>query len=99
MLLSRERVGVEEAVERLVGLQGQAPLAPYVGLWTRVEGFEAGGLARLVGGGGGGGGGGLGGVGPPRGAGGGPWVRAAALPRAGGARSGGGGSGARPGAP
>ena len=44
-LLERWSCGTEEAVERLVGLQAQAPNAPYVGLWSRVEGFETGDLA------------------------------------------------------
>jgi hypothetical protein len=48
MLLRRERIGTASAIERLVGLQAQAPDAPYVGLWTRVEGFRHDDLARLL---------------------------------------------------
>src|SRR3954447_15272665 len=40
MLLAREQVGVVEAVERLAGLQAQYTPSPYIGLWTRVEGFQ-----------------------------------------------------------
>ncbi len=29
-----------QAVGHLAGLQAQAPLAPYVGLWTRLAGFR-----------------------------------------------------------
>jgi hypothetical protein len=48
MLLSRARLGVAEALERLVGLQAQVPQAPYVGLWTRLEGFDPHELSRLL---------------------------------------------------
>jgi hypothetical protein len=40
MLLGRERLGAAEAVERLVGLQAQVREPPFVGLWTRLEGFR-----------------------------------------------------------
>jgi len=39
-LLQRRRLGVVEAVGRLAGMQSQWGPAPYVGLWTRVEGFQ-----------------------------------------------------------
>ncbi|TQL87988.1 winged helix DNA-binding protein [Actinoallomurus bryophytorum] len=37
-----------QAVERLVGMQAQAPLAPYVGLWTRLRDFRPDDLAGLI---------------------------------------------------
>ena len=41
MLLKRHRLDSVEAIERLVGLQAQAPASPYIALWTRLAGFKA----------------------------------------------------------
>ena len=46
MLLDRSPMGATAAVEAMVGLQAQAPLAPYVGLWSRLVAFDAAELAR-----------------------------------------------------
>jgi winged helix DNA-binding protein len=48
MLLKRESLPVLKAVERLVGLQAQLPIAPYVGLWTRLHDFSREDLARAI---------------------------------------------------
>ncbi len=48
MLLRRAPLPAEKAIEHLVGLQAQAPNAPYVGLWTRLEGFRPDDLAQLI---------------------------------------------------
>jgi len=40
LLLDRASLTALQAVGHLAGLQAQAPLAPYVGLWTRLAGFR-----------------------------------------------------------
>jgi hypothetical protein len=47
-LLERATTGVADTIEHLVGMQAQAPNAPYVALWSRLAGFDPAELARLL---------------------------------------------------
>jgi len=48
MLLERHTMSALDAVARLVGLQAQVARPPFVGLWTRLRGFERGALATAL---------------------------------------------------
>jgi hypothetical protein len=48
LLLDRARLPIPRALERMGGLQAQYAPAMYVGLWTRLEGFERDALTRAL---------------------------------------------------
>jgi Winged helix DNA-binding domain len=47
-LLRRVALPAETVIERLVGMQGQVPGDPYLGLWSRVDGFRPEELSGLI---------------------------------------------------
>jgi hypothetical protein len=48
LLLQRSTMSALDAIEHLVGMQAQAPFAPYYGLWSRLEGFTGEELSGLL---------------------------------------------------
>ncbi len=48
LLVKRSVMSALDAIEHLVGMQAQAPLAPYFGLWSRLEHFTADDLSQLL---------------------------------------------------
>ena len=48
LLLRHRRLFAFDAIEHLVGMQAQVPDAPYVGLWTRLEGYRTDELSSLI---------------------------------------------------
>jgi hypothetical protein len=48
LLLKRERFTVVRAVERVAGLQAQIPRPPFIGLWSRIDGFRRDDLVRAI---------------------------------------------------
>lgn len=48
LLVERDARSVESALERLVGMQAQAPFPPYFGLWTRLADFTPAALADAL---------------------------------------------------
>jgi hypothetical protein len=48
LLLERAELTPAAALEQLVGMQAQAPQAPYVGLWTRLANFQPDELSQLL---------------------------------------------------
>jgi hypothetical protein len=48
LLLERTKMPAEEAIGRVAGLQAQASLPPFVGLWTRLHAFDESELQGLI---------------------------------------------------
>jgi len=48
LLLQRSPISALDAIEHLVGMQAQAPFAPYYGLWSRLDAFTGEELSGLL---------------------------------------------------
>ena len=48
MLLRRHKSRVVSVVERVAGLQAQVPRPPFIGLWSRIEGFQRADLVKAI---------------------------------------------------
>ena len=48
LLLQRSPMRALDAIEHLVGMQAQAPFAPYYGLWSRLDGFTGDELSDML---------------------------------------------------
>lgn len=48
MLLRREKAKPVAVIERLAGMQAQVPKPPFIGLWSRIEGFRREDLIRAI---------------------------------------------------
>ncbi|TDD67452.1 winged helix DNA-binding domain-containing protein [Actinomadura rubrisoli] len=48
LLLAREAIPVADAVARLCGMQAQEPKPPFLGLWTRLDGFQTSSLYTAI---------------------------------------------------
>jgi hypothetical protein len=48
LLLERVRLPVGRVLERVAGIQAQDVIPPFIGLWTRIAGFERGQLTRAL---------------------------------------------------
>src|SRR5262245_18334383 len=48
LLLGPEKIRTVAALEQIAGMQAQIPRPPFIGLWSRVEGFQRHDLVREI---------------------------------------------------